>query len=77
MQPCVYILASSRNGTLYIGVTNDVIRRIWEHRSKAVDGFAARYSVHRLVYAEFHDAMAVRSFGRNSSRNGAVLGSCS
>ncbi|HEX9569546.1 MAG TPA: GIY-YIG nuclease family protein [Rhodospirillales bacterium] len=56
-QPCVYILASRRNGVLYVGVTNDVVRRVWEHRSGAVDGFAKRYNVHRLVYAEFHDTM--------------------
>jgi putative endonuclease len=56
-QPCVYILASKRNGTLYVGVTNDVIRRVWEHRMGAVDGFTQRYHVHRLVYAESHDSM--------------------
>jgi putative endonuclease len=56
-QPCVYILASRRDGTLYVGVTNDVVRRVWEHRSGAVDGFTRRYNVHRLVYAEFHETM--------------------
>jgi len=56
-QPCVYILASKRNGTLYVGVTNDVVRRVWEHKSGAVNGFAKRYHVHRLVYAEFHETM--------------------
>ncbi len=57
-QPCVYILASDRNGTLYIGVTNDVVRRVWEHKSDAVDGFTKRYRVHDLVYVEFHDTIA-------------------
>jgi putative endonuclease len=56
-QPCVYILASKRNGTLYVGVTADAPRRIAEHQSDAVDGFSKRYGVHRLVYAEFHDTM--------------------
>ena len=56
-RPCVYILASKRNGTLYVGVTADLARRIWEHRHGEVDGFTKRYSVHHLVYAEFHDAM--------------------
>jgi putative endonuclease len=56
-QPCVYILASRRNGTLYIGVTSDVVRRVWQHRSGAIDGFTAQYGVHRLVYAEFHATM--------------------
>jgi len=56
-QPCVYILASKQNGTLYVGVTNDIVRRVWEHKSGAVNGFAKRYHVHRLVYAEFHETM--------------------
>jgi putative endonuclease len=56
-RPCVYILASRRNGTLYVGVTSDLARRAWEHRSDAVEGFTRRYGVHRLVFAEFHDTM--------------------
>jgi len=54
---CVYILANKRNGTLYVGVTNDVVRRVWEHKSDAVDGFIKQYAVHRLVHAEFHETM--------------------
>lgn len=46
----VYILASQRNGTLYIGVTNNLARRHYEHESKAVQSFTAKYGVHRLVY---------------------------
>jgi putative endonuclease len=57
MRPCVYILASGRNGTLYIGVTNFIQRRAWEHRSGVIDGFTKRYSVDRLVYVEFHATM--------------------
>jgi putative endonuclease len=57
-QPCVYILASQRNGTLYVGVTSDIARRIFEHRSNAVAGFVQTYRVYRLVYAEFHATMA-------------------
>jgi putative endonuclease len=56
-RPCVYILASKRNGTLYIGVTSDIARRSWEHREAAAEGFTDRYSVKLLVYAEFHDTM--------------------
>jgi putative endonuclease len=56
-RPCVYILASRRNGTLYVGVTNDIARRVWEHRTETAEGFTKRYAVHRLVYVEFHDAM--------------------
>lgn len=51
-EPIVYILASKPNGTLYIGVTSDLTRRVREHRSDAVDGFTKRYGVHRLVYFE-------------------------
>jgi putative endonuclease len=46
----VYILASKRRGTLYIGVTNDLIRRIYEHKNGLVEGFTKRYKVHNLVY---------------------------
>ena len=48
----VYILASRRHGTLYIGVTNDLVRRVYEHRNNFVDGHTKRYHVHRLVYFE-------------------------
>lgn len=55
--PCVYILASSRNGTLYTGVTSDIIKRIWEHKNDAVKGFTKRYDVHTLVWYETHETM--------------------
>jgi len=51
----VYMLASRRHGTLYIGVTNDLVRRVHEHRSHAVPGFTRRYDVQRLVWFELHD----------------------
>ncbi len=57
-RPCVYILASRRNGTLYVGVTSDIARRAWEHRTQAIEGFTKRYNVHLLVYIEFHESMA-------------------
>ena len=56
-RPCVYILASKRNGTLYVGVTSDVARRAWQHRSNAVVGFVRDYGVHRLVFVEFRETM--------------------
>ena len=56
-QPAVYILASKRNGTLYIGVTNDLPKRAWAHKNDVVEGFTKRYSVHRLVYYELHEDM--------------------
>ena len=55
--PCVYILANRRNGTLYVGVTSDLPRRVWEHKSGVAEGFTKRYGVHRLVHAEFHATM--------------------
>jgi len=56
-QPAVYILASKRNGTLYIGVTSDLVKRIWEHRNDMVEGFNKRYNVHRLVWYELYENM--------------------
>ena len=57
-QPAVYILASKRNGTLYVGVTGDLRRRVWEHKQDVVEGFTMKYRVHRLVYFELHADMA-------------------
>ena len=56
-QPAVYILASKRNGTLYIGVTSDLVKRIWEHKNNLVKGFTERYNVHNLVWYELHENM--------------------
>ncbi len=50
-------MASKRNGTLYIGVTSDLAKRIWEHRNDAVEGFTKKYNMHHLVYYELHDDM--------------------
>jgi len=51
----VYILASKRNGTLYTGVTSDLIQRIWQHKHDMVEGFTQKYGVKKLVYYEVHD----------------------
>ena len=56
--PVVYILASRRNGTLYVGVTSDLPRRLSQHREGELGGFTKRYRVHMLVYYEIHDSMA-------------------
>ncbi len=56
-QPCVYLLASSRNGTLYVGVTSDLVARVWQHRNEVVEGFTSRYHVHSLVWFELHETM--------------------
>lgn len=55
--PCVYNLASGRNGTLYIGVTSDLPARIWQHKNYQVAGFTQRYRVHTLVWYEIHGCM--------------------
>ncbi len=56
-EPAVYILAGKRNGTLYIGVTSDLVKRVWEHKNNMVEGFTKRYGVHQLVWYELHDNM--------------------
>ena len=56
-QPCVYILASDRNGTIYVGVTSNLIGRVMQHRDGTFGGFTARYGVHRLVWYETADTM--------------------
>jgi putative endonuclease len=56
-QPAVYILASKRNGTLYVGVTDDLKKRTWEHRNDVAAGFSKKYRVHLLVYYELHPDM--------------------
>ena len=56
-QPAVYIMASRRNGTLYVGVTSDLIRRIYEHKNHLVDGFTKKYDCIKLMYYEIHDNM--------------------
>lgn len=56
-QPCVYLMASRRNGTLYVGVTSDLIKRVWEHKNGAVEGFTKRYNVHKLAWYEVHESM--------------------
>ncbi len=55
--PCVYILASERNGTLYVGVTSDLLKRVWEHKNDIVEGFTKRYKVHTLVWYQVHPNM--------------------
>ena len=56
-QPAVYILASARNGTLYIGVTSNLVRRIWQHKNNCVPDFTERHGVHTLVFYEMHTSM--------------------
>ena len=55
--PAVYILTNRPNGVLYIGVTSNLVQRIWVHRNDLAEGFTKRYRVHRLVWYEVHDTM--------------------
>ena len=58
-QPCVYILASQRNGTLYTGVTRNLIQRVYQHKNYLIEGFTKKYGVHSLVYYELHESILV------------------
>ena len=60
-QPCVYMLASGRRGTIYVGVTADLLHRVWQHKAQLVDGFTKRYHVHDLVWFEMHATMPAAS----------------
>jgi putative endonuclease len=62
-QACVYIMASSRHGTLYVGVTSDLITRVWQHKNGSLGGFTSRYHVHQLVWFEMHSDM-IAAIGR-------------
>ena len=53
----VYLLASSRNGSLYVGVTSNLIKRVWEHKNKFVDGFSKKYNIDQLVWFEQHESI--------------------
>ena len=57
MQPAIYILASQPRGTLYVGVTSDLIQRVWQHKNNQAEGFTQKYGVHTLVYFELHATM--------------------
>lgn len=70
VQYYVYLLASRRHGTLYIGVTNDLARRVWEHRTKAVKGFSAKYDVTRLVWYELHESIEAAIQREKTMKNG-------
>ena len=67
--PCVYILASRRNGTLYVGVTSNLVKRVWEHKSDFVEGFTKLYGVHSLVWYEVHADM-LAAIGREKALKG-------
>jgi putative endonuclease len=55
--PAVYILASRQNGTLYVGVSSNIVKRVWQHKNNQIKGFTEQYHVHRLVWYELHATM--------------------
>ena len=73
----MYLLASKRNGTLYTGVTSNLLKRVWEHKNNVVEGFTKKYGVHTLVWYEVHEAMesailrekAIKSWKRAWKKN--------
>ena len=65
-RPAVYLLASQRNGTLYTGVTSNLVQRGWAHRKELREGFTKRYQIHRLVYFEFYETLSA-AFARETA----------
>ena len=70
-QPCVYILASRPNGTLYVGVTSGLVGRIWQHKNDVADGFSRKYGIHTLVWYELHDSMENAIFREKQLKAGS------
>ena len=68
-QPCVYILANERRGTLYVGVTSDLLRRVWQHKNGSANSFTKRYGVHALVWYESHETMESAIVREKSIKN--------
>ena len=73
-QPAVYLLASKRNGTLYTGVTSDLVKRIWQHKNDLADGFTKKYSMHLLVYYELAEKMAAAIAREKQIKGGSRAG---
>jgi len=71
-----YIVASRRNGTLYTGSTDNILKRAWEHREKVRPGFTAKYDVSILVWCEPHESRRRRFGASGKSRNGDARGNC-
>jgi len=65
-QPCVYLLANKKHGVIYIGVSSDLIKRVWQHKNNVVKSFTQKYHVHDLVWYEIHQNM-VSAISREKS----------
>ena len=72
-QPAVYIMASGRNGTLYVGVTSNLEQRIWQHRTGAIPGFASRYRCTTLVHFELYEDMTTAITREKQLKGGSRL----
>ena len=70
----VYIIASRKDGAIYIGVSNDIVRRIYEHRNKVVPGFASKYNITRLVWFEMYDDPIAAISREKELKNGNAVG---
>jgi putative endonuclease len=70
-QPAVYIMASGRNGTIYVGVTSDLVQRAWQHRTGAIPGFTSRYACECLVYFELHADMTTAILREKQIKGGS------
>jgi hypothetical protein len=68
MQPTVYIMSNTKRGTLYIGVTSNLIQRVWQHKTGVTEGFTQRYGTKKLVYYEQHESMGFRDTNTMDSR---------
>jgi len=69
--PCVYILSNKKDGTLYVGVTSNLQKRIWEHKNNAVEGFTKKYNLHKLVYYEVCPSMESAIFREKQLKKGS------
>jgi putative endonuclease len=76
-QPAIYMMASGRNGTLYLGVTSNLVQRVWQHRTGAIPGFASRYGCSRLVYFEIHSDMTAAITREKQLKGGSRARKCS
>ena len=72
-QPCVYMLASKRNGTLYTGVTSNIVKRVWEHKNHVIEGFTKKYNVTNLVWYEVQGRCTLHSTGFQFRRGNLPL----
>ena len=70
-QAHVYILASARNGTLYVGVTSQLVQRIWQHKNHVFEGFSQRYKVDQLVWFEPHESMETAILREKQIKSGS------